>query len=294
MTDPGPIIREYGSYLKIERAMSDNTVSSYLSDVGLFFGKTGCVPELVTADDIVSYFSDRHTMAKRTQARMLSALRSFFDYLILEGYIRSNPCDGVDAPKIGRILPDVLSVGEIDAMIGSVGTDDWKGLRDRALLEVLYGCGLRVSEAVGMRVSDIFFNEGFLRIMGKGNKQRLVPLGGMASEALKAYFAVRPEPADTSNADIVFINARGGKLSRISAFNLVRTAAISAGINKQVSPHCLRHSFATHLISNGADLRAVQEMLGHESILTTEIYTHVDAGTWQGTILACHPRSRRK
>lgn len=290
MLVPDQIIPEYGSYLRIERAMSDNTVSSYLSDITCFFGSTGLDPETVAPDDIITYFASRSGISERTQARILSALRSFFNYLMLEGYISHNPADKVDTPKTGRHLPDVLSVEEVGAMISSVDISDWKGLRDRALLEIMYGCGLRVSEAVGLKVTDIFFKEGFVRIIGKGNKQRLVPMGDMASDALKAYLQVRPEPENAGNSDYVFLNARGGRLSRVSAFNLVKNSALAAGINKDISPHSLRHSFATHLISNGADLRAVQEMLGHESILTTEIYTHIDKSTWQSTILGCHPR----
>ena len=290
MLSPGQIIPEYGSYLRIERAMSANTVSSYLSDLELFFAGTESAPEEVTADDIVVYFSGRPEISKRTQARILSALRSFFNYLIMEGYVADNPCDKVDAPKIGRRLPEVLSVEEVGDMISSVVTDDWKDLRDRALLEVMYGCGLRVSEAVGLKIREIYFREGFVRITGKGDKQRLVPMGDMASEALQSYLQARPEPDDGNSAAYVFLNARGGRLSRVGAFNIVRARALAAGVTKHISPHSLRHSFATHLIANGADLRAVQEMLGHESILTTEIYTHIDAGTWQNTIRTCHPR----
>ena len=254
-------------------------MSSYLSDTALFFEKSGCDPESVTSDDIAGYFSSRKTITKRTQARILSALRSFFNYLILEGYIGSNPCDRVDSPKIGRHLPDVLSVEEVDAMIGSVVVSDWKGLRDRALLEVMYGCGLRVSEATGLKVSEIYFKEGFVRIVGKGNKQRLVPLGDMAAAALKEYLQARPEPADYGDSDFVFLNARGAPLSRVSAFKMVRERALSVGIAKRISPHSLRHSFATHLIANGADLRAVQEMLGHSDVRTTQIYTHLDTSS---------------
>ena len=163
------ILQEYGSYLKLERAMSANTVSSYLSDLDLFFGASGCDPESVTMDDVVSYFSLRRDISKRTQARILSALRSFFNYLILEGYIKDNPCDRVESPKLGRILPDVLSVEDVSAIIGAVPLKDWRGYRDRALLEVMYGCGLRVSEAVGLKISEIYFKEGFVRIIGKGN-----------------------------------------------------------------------------------------------------------------------------
>ena len=292
MLVPEQIIPEYGSYLRIERAMSDNTVSSYLSDVRHFFEAVECSPEAVTSDDIVSYFSSRKRISGRTQARILSALRSFFNYLILEGYITDNPGDNVDAPKTGRTLPGVLSEEEVDAIISSVSLSDWKGLRDRALLEVLYGCGLRVSEAVGLKISEIYFKEGFVRIVGKGNKQRLVPLGGMASEALQAYLQARPEPADDRYSDYVFLNARGGVLSRISAFNMVKDRASAAGVTAKISPHSFRHSFATHLLMHGADLRSVQEMLGHESILTTEIYTHIDLNTWQAAILRNHPRNR--
>ena len=292
MLVPEQIIPEYGSYLRIERAMSDNTVSSYLSDVRHFFEAVECGPESVTSDDIVSYFSSRKRISGRTQARILSALRSFFNYLILEGYITDNPGDNVDAPKTGRTLPGVLSEEEVDAIISSVSLSDWKGLRDRALLEVLYGCGLRVSEAVGLKISEIYFKEGFVRIVGKGNKQRLVPLGEMASEALQTYLQARPEPADDRYSDYVFLNARGGVLSRISAFNMVKDRALSAGVTAKISPHSFRHSFATHLLMHGADLRSVQEMLGHESILTTEIYTHIDLNTWQAAILRNHPRNR--
>ena len=290
MLDSRQTVREFGSYLRIERSMSPGTVSAYLSDLHLFFESTGAVPEEVTSDDIMAYFAGRRNISKRTQSRILSAMRSFFNYLILEGYISDNPCDRVEAPKIGRILPDVLSVEDVDAIISSVDTSTWRGLRDRALLEVMSGCGLRVSEATGLRISEIFFDEGFVRIIGKGDKQRLVPLGDMASDALKAYLQARPAPDGPENSDFVFLNARGGRLSRISAFNLVKDRAMAAGVNKVISPHSLRHSFATHLIANGADLRAVQEMLGHESILTTEIYTHIDERTWQAAILSNHPR----
>ena len=172
----------------------------------------------------------------------------------------------------------------------SVPLDSWNGIRDRAILELLYGCGLRVSEAAGLKISEIFFEDGFVRIVGKGNKERLVPIGEMALEAVKNYLSVRPEPADPQSSDILFLNKNGKGLSRISIFNLVKRQAMAAGIHKEISPHTFRHSFATHLIENGADLRVVQEMLGHESILTTEIYTHIDTSTWQNMIISHHPR----
>ena len=300
------LLSDYLYYMKIERAMSPNTVASYCSDITAFLewlakrdgleadlktcsvdGIAGCVTDL----DIVEYFEGREDIAKRSQARVLSALKSFFRYLVLEGALKDNPCDAVDGPKIGRYIPAVLSVDEVSAIIGSVRLDTWNGIRDRAILELLYGCGLRVSEAAVMRTSDLFLNEGFLRVVGKGNKERLVPMGDMAVDAVYAYLAVRPGPADSKSSDILFLNRFGRQISRISMFNMVKRQAALAGVTKDISPHTFRHSFATHLIENGADLRVVQEMLGHESIATTEIYTHIDSSTWQANILSHHPRT---
>lgn len=286
------LFKDYSYYLKIERGLSPNTVAGYCSDMELFVSATGLDAAEVTSSDIVDYLSARsESLSKRSQARLLSSLRSFFDWMILEGEIKENPCDGVDSPKIGRYLPEVLSPEEVNAIMDSVDLSTWTGLRDRAILEVLYGCGLRVSEAAGLRISNIYKEEGFLRIIGKGNKERIVPIGEMASDALYAYFGARPEPAGGCG-DVVFLNRFGKPLSRVSMFNMVKTRAMLAGVTKEISPHTFRHSFATHLIENGADLRAVQEMLGHESILTTEIYTHIDSSTWQGSIIAHHPRNK--
>ena len=288
------LFKDYAYYLKIERGLSPNTVAGYCSDIGLFFEETGLEASAVKASDITDYLSSRaEKLSKRSQARMLSAFRSFFDWMILEGDLKENPCDGVDSPKIGRYLPEVLSVQEVDDIIASVDTSKPGGMRDRAILEVLYGCGLRVSEAVNLRISNIYAKEGFLRIVGKGDKERLVPLGGMAAEALADWFEVRTEPAK-GYEDFVFLNRFGKSLSRVSMFNMVKGQALAAGVRKDISPHTFRHSFATHLVENGADLRAVQEMLGHESILTTEIYTHIGASAWQGSILAHHPRGKEK
>lgn len=288
------LFKDYAYYLKIERGLSPNTVAGYLSDISLFFEESGLDPASVAPADIVDYLSERSdTLSKRSQARLLSAFRSFFDWMILEGAMKENPCDGVDPPKIGRYLPEVLSVQEVDDIIASVDTSTPAGLRDRAILEVLYGCGLRVSEAAGLRVSDIFAKEGFLRIVGKGDKERIIPLGEMAAEALEAWYGARPEPC-RGYEDFVFLNRSGKSLSRVSIFNMVKKQAMLAGVRKEISPHTFRHSFATHLVENGADLRVVQEMLGHESILTTEIYTHMDSSSWQGSILAHHPRRKEK
>lgn len=272
--------------------MSRNTVASYCSDVEKLLKACPCSPELIGSDDILDYLTSRQGISKRSQARILSSFRSFFDWLVLEGLINDNPCDRIDSPKLGRYLPDVLSVEEVTGIIESVDTSSWQGLRDRAILETLYGCGLRVSEAVGLTISGLYFDEGFVRIIGKGNKERIVPLGEMATEALKNYLAVRPVPAEPAADDLVFLNRFGKSLSRVSMFKMIKTQTLLAGIRKDISPHTFRHSFATHLIENGADLRVVQEMLGHESVVTTEIYTHIDSSTWHRNIIEHHPRRK--
>ena len=284
-------IKDYSYYLRIERQMSPNTVASYCAEVRDFFVTSGASPAGTDANAVLDYLACRSKqVSKRTQAHILSSLRSFFDWMILEGERKDNPCDPVEAPKLGRYLPAVLSEEEVTAILESVDLKTWTGIRDRAILEVLYGCGLRVSEAVGLRISDIYLEEGFVRIIGKGDKQRIVPMGEAASDAVRAYLDVRIDPADGASEDILFLNRFGRALSRVTMFNLVKKQAMAAGVRKEISPHTFRHSFATHLIEHGADLRAVQEMLGHESILTTEIYTHIDASTWQASVLEHHPR----
>lgn len=286
-------LNDFRYWLKVERSMSPNTVSAYGSDVAEFFELSGCKAESASSDDINDYLAKRSkTIGKRSQARTISALRSFFNWTILENMRKDNPCDGVDAPKLGRYLPDVLSVEDIEAIMDSVDLKSETGVRDRAILEVLYGCGLRVSELAGLKLSDIFAEQGFVRIVGKGNKQRLVPIGGMALQSIAAYMECRPDPDGPESEDIVFLNRFGRPLSRVSVFNMVKKQTLLAGVRKSISPHTFRHSFATHMIENGADLRVVQEMLGHESILTTEIYTHIDSSTWQANILDHHPRRK--
>lgn len=288
------LYKDYSYYLKIERGLSPNTVAGYCSDMEHFLEESGLNAADVSSADIVGYIADKAgTLSKRSQARLLSAMRSFFDWMILEGDLKENPCDRVESPKIGRYLPEVLSVEEVEAIMDSVDTSTAMGLRDRAVLETLYGCGLRVSEAVNLKLSEVFIDEGFVRVVGKGDKQRMVPLGEMAAEAIEAWIEARPEAAHGFD-DTVFLNRFGKPLSRVSMFNIVKKQAFLAGVRKEISPHTFRHSFATHLIENGADLRAVQEMLGHESILTTEIYTHIESSTWQGSILAHHPRRKEK
>ncbi len=285
------ILKDYRYYLNVERGMSRNTVNSYCRDVKAFLEKNVEAPTKIGTEAIVDYLSSVSTsLSARSQARLMSALRSFFDWLILEGDRKNNPCDGIDSPKIGRHLPDVLSVEEVDAIMKSVDLSKPGGIRDRAILEILYGCGLRVSEACSLRISDVFLDEGFVRVVGKGDKQRLIPMGEMAKDAFTNYLSVRPQASTKKDADIAFLNRFGAGMSRITIFNMVRKQALLAGITKTISPHTFRHSFATHLVENGADLRVVQEMLGHESILTTEIYTHIDSRTWQSAILQHHPR----
>ena len=316
------ILKDYRYYLRVERGLSPNTVSAYARDVAEFLAAADLAPRAVRSEDIERYLIARaagdpsaafgmttkepgktsktgetgnsgksQALSKRSQARILSSLRSFFDWLILEGERPDNPCDRVEAPKLGRYLPAVLSVEEVTAILESVDTTrGWLSLRDRAILEILYGCGLRVSEACSLQISHVYLQRGFVRVVGKGNKERLVPLGEMAADAFARYLEARPQAAEPAFDDIAFLNKNGRPLSRVAIFNLVKTQALVAGVNKEISPHTFRHSFATHLIERGADLRVVQEMLGHESILTTEIYTHIDTATWQAEILSHHPR----
>ena len=286
------ILQDYRYYLRMERRLSPNTVAAYGRDVAELLAALELAPRAIRTEDVEHYLKQRTELSKRSQARLLSALRSFFDWLVLEGERQDNPCDRIDAPKLGRYLPAVLSVDEVVAILESVdvASGDWRALRDRAILEILYGCGLRVSEACALQISHVYLKEGFVRVVGKGDKERLVPLGEIAADAFAAYIAARPAPAEPAFDDVAFLNKNGRPLSRVAIFNLVKKQALIAGVNKEISPHTFRHSFATHLIENGADLRVVQEMLGHESILTTEIYTHIDAATWQAAILAHHPR----
>lgn len=298
------LLNDFSYYLEIERRMSPNTVVSYVSDVRKFFENYDIDPVKVNSEDIVLYFQELASrtegagkshlsssgISKRTQARILSAFKSFFDWMINDGDREENPCDSVDAPKLGRYLPAVLSVEEVSAIMDSVSLNTAQGLRDRAILEVLYGCGLRVSEAVELKISNVYIDDGFVRVIGKGDKERVVPLGGMAIDAINNYLPQRPTRYSRDFEDVLFLNKFGKPLSRVSVFNMVKRQAMLAGIRKDISPHTFRHSFATHLIENGADLRVVQEMLGHESILTTEIYTHIDSKTWQAAVMEHHPR----
>ncbi len=291
----GEILSEYRSYLTLERNVSPNTVKSYLSDCGKFFDflKSDNIDPVSAGYEAIDSFIVSQSgkgITKRTQARIVSALKSLYGFLTQEELVKDNPCDRIAAPKINPYLPSVLSVEEVERILNSVDLSQEEGHRNRCILEVLYSCGLRVSELTNLKISDIFLKEGFVRVVGKGSKQRLVPLGEPAAKAIRLYLEKRRTgPIKREAEDILFLNRNGRKLSRVSVFKLVKAQAAAVGISKEISPHTFRHSFATHLLENGADLRAVQQMLGHESILTTEIYTHIDSAKWQATILKFHP-----
>lgn len=290
------ILSDFKTYMKLERNMSPNSIAGYLSDCGKLFTfareKSLENPEDITEDIIEECLSteQRQGLSKRSQARMVSAFKSLLNFMENEGIISTHPQDRIEPPKISRYLPSVLSVEEITAIIESIDLSKPEGHRNRAILETLYSCGLRVSEAVSLRVSDLFLQEQFIRVIGKGNKQRIIPIGEPAMRQILFYLEDRKHIIPQKGAeDILFLNRRGGKLSRVMVFNIVKSQAAAAGITKEISPHTFRHSFATHLIENGADIRIVQEMLGHESVLTTEIYTHIDSRKWQESILDHHP-----
>lgn len=272
--------RAYRTHIKLVKRLSDNTVESYMRDLRQFahfiLRHWDVPPRKVEQPMIERYMAwlFERGREKTSQARSLSGIRSFFNFLLVEERIESSPAEFVAAPKFHRPLPDVLSTDEIDRIIAAVDTSTVKGRRDSAMLEVLYSCGLRVSELTSLRMQDLFFGEGYVRVTGKGDKQRLVPISAAARDKIQIYLEDR-QPA-RSGEEVVFLNNRGGKLTRVMVFTLLRGAARRAGIGKRISPHTFRHSFATHLLEGGASIRQVQEMLGHESILTTEIYTHLD------------------
>lgn len=276
------ILSGYNYYLKVERGLSPNTVKAYTADIEGFYEflrHRGVTLRDASSSDISDYIiSVSDYLSKRSQARLLSSLNSFFDYLVSEGERKDNPSNAVDSPKLGKYLPVVLSVEEVRAILKAAPNE-----RDRAILEVLYGCGLRVSEVCSLKISEVYLKDMFVKVMGKGSKERLVPMAPSTASAIMDYLSVRPG-SDAGCEDVLFLNRFGRALSRVAVFKMVKSVALVAGVDKNLSPHTFRHSFATHLIENGADLRVVQEMLGHESILTTEIYTHVDSATWQREI----------
>lgn len=273
--------RRYRTYIKVEKRLSENSVEAYMRDLEQFahfiLVKWDVPPRKVEREMVERYLEWLYDEGreKSSQARMLSGIRSFFNYLLLNDEITTSPAEQISAPKVGRTLPDVLTTEEIDRLISSIEIDTTKGLRDRAMIEVLYSCGLRVSELISLRMGDLFFGEGYIRVIGKGDKQRLVPISDLARERISLYLDER-KPARTSE-EVLFLNNRGKQLTRVMIFTILKNAALRADIEKKISPHTLRHSFATHLLEGGAGIRQVQELLGHESILTTEIYTHLDS-----------------
>ncbi len=291
-------IIEFKSYLKIERSLSDNTIDSYLRDVRKLsdFSQEKNLNELqITRTEVQEFIADinKEGISARSQSRIISGIKAFYKYLILEDYLKVNPTELIESPKIGIKLPDTLSVIEIDSLISAIDLSHPQGERNRAILEVLYSCGLRVSELTNLKLSNIRFKEGYVMVVGKGNKERFAPIGGTATKFLNIYLKEIRNHQDIKKGseDIVFLNRRGKPLTRVMIFTIIKDLATKIGMKKKISPHTFRHSFATHLIEGGADLRAIQEMLGHESITTTEIYTHLDREYLREAIIQFHPRS---
>ena len=290
----------FKSYLKLERSLSANTIEAYLHDVDkliqFFISRSAEKdPTKVTSQDLKDFlvWVNELGMLPPTQARVLSGLKAFFKFLILENKISIDPSALLESPKMSRKLPDTLNILEINRMIDAIDLSRPEGMRNKVMLEILYGCGLRVSELTGLKISNLYLDIDFVKILGKGNKERLVPIGSEAIKFLQIFLnEVRIHiPVKSGKEDFVFLNQRGNPISRVMVFMIVKDLAKKAGISKNISPHTFRHSFATHLIEGGADLRAVQEMLGHESITTTEIYTHLDRDYLRETIIQYHPRS---
>ena len=291
-------IKDYQSYLRIERGLSKNTIENYSFDIErlcLFLEASQIdVSPIKISDETVQQFiySVSKEVNPRSQARIISGLKSFFNYLVFEDYRTDNPMELIETPKTGRKLPDTLSVEEIDSLIAAIDLSSNEGERNRAMLETLYGCGLRVSELISLKISDLFFDEGFIKITGKGNKERFVPIGGLTQKYIEIYHkGVRTHlNVKKGHEDTLFLNRRGNQLTRAMIFTIIKDLAVKTGLNKNISPHTLRHSFATHLLENGADLRSIQLMLGHESITTTEIYVHLDRSFLKEVMHSFHPR----
>lgn len=293
-------IHGFRSFLKLERSLSENTIEAYIHDVELivrFFELDGrtVTPKDVTLEDLQSFLKwlNGVGMGAHSQARIISGIKGFYKYLLLENVLNTNPTELLEAPKLGRKLPDTLNLEEINRIIDVIDLSTPEGQRNKAMLETLYSCGLRVSELVNLKISDLYFNDEFIKVIGKGNKERLVPIGSVAIKQINIYKnEIRCHvPVKKEYEDILFLNKRGAKLTRVMIFTIIKRLAVLAGIKKSISPHTFRHSFASHLIEGGADLRAVQEMLGHESITTTEIYTHLDRDYLRQAIIQFHPRS---
>jgi integrase/recombinase XerD len=290
--------RDFGIFLRLEKSLSPNSIEAYLNDVSKlerFISETGknIGPSEVSYPDLKDFLNwyNLSSHNARTQSRVLSGIRAFYKYLLLEGTVKESPASLIESPRIGLKLPEVLSIAEIDRIIEAIDLSKPEGHRNKAIIETLYGAGLRVSELVGLRITDLHASDGYVSVTGKGNKQRLVPIGKKALREIELYREERNVLRVIYNENILFLNRRGRKLSRVMIFKIIKELAERAGIKKKISPHTFRHSFATHMVEAGADLRAVQEMLGHESILTTEIYTHIDRSYLRDTLIMFHPRS---
>lgn len=293
-------IRDFKTFLKLEQSLSPNSIDAYTKDLQklirfLEISQLDLRPSQVEPRHLGDFLSWLHKLglSARSQARIVSGIKAFYKFLLLEDIVETDPTMLLETPRIGRKLPEVLSVEEIERILAKIDLSKPEGRRNRAMLEVLYGCGLRVTELTDLRLSNVYFEQGFIRIIGKGSKERLVPVGSMAMKEIRNYLPDRNAlPAIArEHEDILFLSRRGKRLSRVMVFTMVKDLAAMAGIRKNISPHTFRHSFASHLIDRGADLRAVQEMLGHESILTTEIYTHLDRQFLRDAIIRFHPRS---
>jgi integrase/recombinase XerD len=293
-------ISDFRAFLKLEKSLSANSIEAYIDDVSKLISFLGIKNYDLTVDavtlthlkEFIKWINELGLSA-RSQARIISGIKAFYKYLLMEDIIETDPTTLLETPKIGRKLPEVLSVEEIDLLIGLIDLSKPEGQRNKTMIEVLYSCGLRVSELIGLKLSNVFFDQGFVRVIGKGNKERLVPVGSKAVHEIELYLMDRNKLPVISkeSEDILFLNRRGHKLTRVMVFTIIKELVKKSGIKKNISPHTFRHSFATHLIDGGADLRAVQEMLGHESILTTEIYTHLDRQYLRDAIIRFHPRS---
>ena len=292
------IMRRYIAYLHLEKGMTDNTIEAYIDDVEKlirYLELSGCSWQEANRDVLVNFVFTLQDVGigARSQARVISGVKSFFRFLKLEGFIEEDFSESLEMPRLGRQLPSILSVDEINAMIASIDLTVPEGQRNRAIIEVLYSCGLRVSELVGLRISQLYLDDEYICVEGKGGKQRLVPISAQAIREIEQYMLVRAkQKIKPGEEDYLFLNRRGSHMTRVMVFYIVRNLCDLCGIKKRVSPHTLRHSFATHLLENGANLRAIQSMLGHESITTTEIYVHLDRHFLRHEIIAHHPRNK--
>ncbi len=297
VNDNHSVLKKYITFLRLEKSLSENSVEAYLDDVGKlsrFAASEGRSLLEMTLDDLHQFVAQLRDLGicPRSQARIISGIKSFYKFMVLEDYLEASPCELLESPLIGLKIPDILSTHEIDRMLASIDLSKPDGQRNVAMLEMLYSCGLRVSELVNLEISALYLDEGFIRVNGKGNKQRLVPLSPSAKDAVLLYFYDRHLlTVKKGNEDVLFLNKFGAKLSRIMVFYIIKDLVEICGIKKKVSPHTFRHSFATHLLEGGANLRAIQMMLGHERITTTEIYTHIDRETLRQEILEHHPRN---